>query len=142
MSTLVEKLFGSTLAHTESWLRSLMKELETEDEELAYRVLRATLHVLRDRLPPEEALHLAAQLPMLLRGLYFEGWKPSKTPVKRRREAFLEEVHARSLDADPLADPAPLVGGVLRMLASHVTSGEIEDVRLLLPRSFNSLWED
>jgi uncharacterized protein (DUF2267 family) len=33
------------------------------------------LHALRDRLPPEIAVHLSAQLPMLVRGIYYEGWK-------------------------------------------------------------------
>jgi uncharacterized protein (DUF2267 family) len=69
MTTIVERVFGPTLVRTEVWLADLLEELNTDDEELALRALRSTLHLLRDRLAAGEALDLGAQLPMLLRGL-------------------------------------------------------------------------
>src|SRR3979409_1993907 len=55
----------------------------------SYAALRGVLHALRDRLTVEEAAQFGAQLPMLVRGLYYEGWDPSKTPVKLRRDEFV-----------------------------------------------------
>jgi uncharacterized protein (DUF2267 family) len=138
MTTIVERLFGATLVRTEAWMADLLKELGTEDAELAMRALRSTLHLLRDRLPVGEALDLAAQLPMLLRGLYFEGWQPTRTPVKRSRDEFLAEVKRAAMSAD---DPVPLVRAVLRVLTRHVSRGEIDQVRKLLPRSFEMFWQ-
>jgi len=47
------------IAHT--WVNDVARELDTEDREFAYRVLRAWLHTLRDRLPVEASAHFAAQ---------------------------------------------------------------------------------
>jgi hypothetical protein len=41
-------------------------------------VLGGMLHVLRDRLTIQEAVQPGAQLPMLIRGLYWEGWDPAR----------------------------------------------------------------
>ncbi len=140
MSTAVEKVFRTTLQHTEEWLEELMRELGTSDPHLAQRALRATLHVLRDRLTPQEAIDLAAQLPMLVRGLYFEGWVPRITPIKRSRQQFLEKVRELVDQSDPDADAEPAVRAVFRVLAKHVSAGEMGDVKQVLPHSFGSLF--
>lgn len=139
---LVEHVFGSTLQSSERWLAQLMKSLGTDDAQLACRVLRATLHLLRDRLIPEEAVQLGAQLPTLLRGLYYEGWVPDRTPRKLGLEEFLDEVNRRAQDSNPDADPEPAVRAVLATLADHVSPGEMADVRGMLPRDFGTLFED
>jgi len=65
------------LAKSEIWINDMCERLDLEDEERACLALRAGLHALRDRLTVEEAAHLAAQLPIAVRGLFFEGWHPS-----------------------------------------------------------------
>jgi uncharacterized protein (DUF2267 family) len=70
------EVFDTTLQKTNEWLQEIMQEFGTENRQQAYAALRATLHTLRERLPTEETAHLGAQLPMLIRGIYYEGWHP------------------------------------------------------------------
>ncbi len=77
-------VFDRTLQETNLWLKELMARLGTDDRAQAYGILKATLHALRDRIGPESATHLAAQLPILLRGVYYEGWRIAGTPSRER----------------------------------------------------------
>ena len=115
------------------WLNEMAGELGTDDRQEAYRILRAYLHALRDRLPVNETAQLAAQLPELIRGIYYEGWNPSKTPVRYRGLAdFLDRVSAEAnLDGETEASYA--VSAAAKILQRHVSSGEIDDVRAILP---------
>ena len=79
-----------TLHTTNLWLEDLMKELGWKDRDQAYQALRVVLHALRDRLPEEAMAALAAQLPLLIRGIYYEGWDPSGKPLNEpQKEDFL-----------------------------------------------------
>lgn len=61
-----------TVEKTTRWLTELAEELgRPGDQQYAHRVLRGFLHTLRDRLMVDEAAHLGAQLPELLRGIYY-----------------------------------------------------------------------
>ena len=85
----------NTIDITNTWLKELMEELECEDAKQAYHALATVLHALNDRLTVVEAAGLAAQLPMLIRGLYYEGWARAGKPVKdRKREAFFGHISA------------------------------------------------
>jgi predicted ATPase/uncharacterized protein (DUF2267 family) len=103
MSTGLE-VFDTTLQHTNLWLKELMEHLGI-DRRHAYKVLGATLHAVRDRIGPENAVHLGAQLPMLIRGFYYEGWHLAGTPIKlRHKEDFLDYVSGdvfRGLGVEP-----------------------------------------
>src|SRR5262245_18543638 len=83
-------VFDRTLQKTNGWLHDLMQILDWTDRHKAYVALRATLHALRDRLTVEEVAQLGAQLPMLIRGFYYEGWNPTGKPLRvRHAEQFL-----------------------------------------------------
>src|SRR3970040_149212 len=100
--------FDKTVQESNLWLKDVMERLNTNDRHHAYSTLRAVLHALRDRIGPESAAHLGAQLPMLLRGLFYEGWDPTGKPSKERHEAaFLAHI-AREL---PRADEAEMEQG-------------------------------
>lgn len=121
------------------WVDDVADELGTADRHEAYRALRAVLHTLRDRLPFTETAQLSAQLPMLIRGILYEGWRPSHTPLHYRdpRE-FLDRVAEEAgLHGDTEASFA--VAAVARVLARHVSPGEIEDVAHALPEGIRRL---
>jgi uncharacterized protein (DUF2267 family) len=119
---------------TNRWLDQLARELgKPGDRTYAFRVLRAFLHTLRDRLPLEESAHLAAQLPELLRGVYYEGWRPSRTPLTYHDGAtFLDLVADEALLAGE-TEAGYAVEAAARVLRRHVTPGELDDVRAVLP---------
>ena len=119
---------------TNEWLRQLATELgKPEDRRYAFRVLRGFLHTLRNRLPIEEAVHLAAQLPELLRGVYYESWRPSEAPEKYHDAAtFLDHV-AREALLGGETEAAYAGEAAARVLARHVTAGEVAKVRAVLP---------
>jgi len=131
--------FDRTLQKTNEWIKEVMAELGWEDRRRALRALRTVLHALRDHLTPQEAAELGAQLPMLVRGFYYEGWKPLGKPLPApSRELFLARVHAE-LHTDFSAEPERVARAVLRVLGHHVTAGELADVRRLLPHAICDL---
>jgi uncharacterized protein (DUF2267 family) len=133
-------VFDTTLHKTHQWLNDLMQLLDWGDKNKAYLALRATLHALRDRLTIQEVAQLAAQLPMLVRGFYYEGWNPTGKPEKERsEEQFLAHI-ARYFQDDDAVDPEWVARAVFTLLAKHVSEGEIEDVRQVLPSSLRRLW--
>src|SRR6056297_1319732 len=84
-----------TAHETQKWLNDLAAREPFENAEQTYSMLRAVLHAVRDRLTAEEAAHFSAQLPMLVRGFYFEGWRPALAPNDFDTQAeFLDRVDA------------------------------------------------
>lgn len=142
MSTTGLRQFDRTIKTTSEWLNDVMAGLGTDDRNKAYLAFRATLHTLRDRLTPEEATHLGAQLPMLVRGFYYEGWNPARTPEKIRDAGeFLDHiVNYFPLDAD--IDPKEAVRITFRVLENHVSKGEIKDVKGMLPPEILEMWPE
>jgi uncharacterized protein (DUF2267 family) len=121
------------------WLKEIGEELGNDDRQYAYRALRAVLHALRDRLPVEEAAELAAQLPTLIRGIYYEDWSPARTPVAIHDVgSFLERVAAQgTMRGETEASLA--VEAVARVLRRHVSEGEIDHVLTVLPDKLKPL---
>lgn len=133
---------GHTVQVTHAWVNDLEKLLDWQNEQRTWRLLRGTLQALRDWLDVNEAAQLGAQLPLLLRGVYYEGWQPAKTPVKDRdKQVFLDRV-ARAFQPDHIDDPEEAVCCVFRLLNNHVSAGEVSDVRARLPKSLRELWPE
>jgi uncharacterized protein (DUF2267 family) len=109
-----------------------------ERRQQSYDALRAVLHALRDRLTVDEAADLGAQLPMLVRGLYYEGWDPSKAPVKMDKEEFLDRVR-QQFRYEVEGGVELLVTRVLDALRRYVTEGEWDEVRSSLPQDLRRL---
>jgi len=130
----------SSVHTTNTWLKELMDELGWDDRHRAYRALAAVLHALRDRLSVAEAADLGAQLPMLIRGLYYEGWTPKGKPIKeRKREDFLAHI-AAAFPGSPDTYPEAIAWAVFKVLERRVSAGEIHDILHVLPAGIRSLW--
>jgi uncharacterized protein (DUF2267 family) len=133
------EVFDDTVHKTNLWLKEIMEALGP-DRQRAYHALRAVLHSLRDRLTVDEAAHLSAQLPMLIRGIYFEGWHPAHKPTKARtREAFLAEVEERLQGIGPI-NPATATQAVLAVLERNIDPGEAAHIRQALPKPLQTLF--
>jgi uncharacterized protein (DUF2267 family) len=118
---------------TNQWLSELAAELGSEDREEAWRVLRAYLQLLRDQVTVDEAAQLAAQLPLVLRGAFYEGFDPGHQPAKLRdRDQFLARLAERAQLSDP-TEAAQVAEAATRVLRRHVTAGELDDVLAQLP---------
>ena len=126
-------IIGRSVEKTHIWLNELSDELGSDDRQAAYRVLRAYLHAVRDRLMVNEAAQLAAQLPELIRGIYYEDWVPAKTPLTYRTvDEFLERVADEAL-LDGETEASYACSAAARVLRRHVSSGEIDDVVAVFP---------
>jgi uncharacterized protein (DUF2267 family) len=130
-----------TVHKTNEWVDDVAREFGTGNQAEAWRVLRVYLQVLRDRLTIDEAAQLAAQLPHLLRGVFYEGFDPGHQPEKiRHRDAFLARLGDRAGLGDP-AEAARAAAAVTRVLRRHVTAGEIDDVLAQLPAEIRAVLE-
>lgn len=133
-------VFDRTLHETNLWLKEVMELLGTEDREDAYAAVKATLHALRDRIGPENAVHLGAQLPILLRGVFYEGWHPAKTPTHERHlDVFLEHLSDR-LPVRLAEDPEPVARAVFNVMWRQIDSGEVAKLIEILPVELRTLW--
>ncbi len=99
-----------------------------------------TLQAIRDVLGVDEAAQLAAQLPLFIRGVYFEGWDPSGTPVRLRdKPDFIARV-CEAFTGDQLDDPEAAVGIIFSFLNTRISAGEINDVRGSLRKGLRDIW--
>jgi uncharacterized protein (DUF2267 family) len=142
VSTTEVTLFEESTQKTRLWLDELAEELgRPGDQRYAMRVLRGFLHTLRDRLPVPETAHLAAQLPELLRGVFYEGWRPTTLP---QRYHDLDTFLVRVVDRGQLAgetEAAYAAEAAARVMRRHVGAGEMNKVRAVLPHDIVALLE-
>lgn len=139
MTTSVITALETSLQKTNIWIREIGEQIQCDDQR-AYHALRAVLHALRDRLSVVEASDLASQLPLVIRGVFYENWRPSKTPVRdRTKDQFLRHIFdAFPNDLD--IDPEEVVRSVFEVMTRHVSDGEIQDVKDNLPKTLQEYW--
>lgn len=125
---------------THEWVNELTGRLDWSSKRAALRLLRATLHHVRDHLLVDELAQFSAQFPVLIRGMLFEGWVPKRTPIKERRAAdFVAAIEAEIGEISEYRG-AEDVTCVFKLLNAHLTAGEIEDVRANLSVDLRGLW--
>lgn len=128
-----------SIERTNQWLGDVANNFETEDRRLAYRVTRSWLHTLRDRLPVTVAAHLAAQLPELLRGVFYEGWNPSKVPAKYDRDEYVARFAKNAqIHHTEVPKAGQLVTSAMR---KHLSGGVVNEAFGVLPGDIRELLE-
>ncbi len=123
---------------TNKWIKDVMEEIGWDNKEKAYTALRATLQVLRDRLPIDEVAALGAQLPLVLRGVFYEGWDPTGKPERIDKLGFIIRIHAY-FNNDPTIKPDVVANKVIAVLRKKISEGEMKDIKSTLPPDINSL---
>jgi uncharacterized protein (DUF2267 family) len=121
------------------WIKDMMRELGTDDPKQAHRALSAALQTLRDRLSVDEAAQLGAQLPLLIRGLFFEAWRPASTPVHARRPQDLLKLFGEKAGKAHGLDAERALAALFELLRRHLSSGELDSLAHVLPRSLADL---
>lgn len=140
MSALGLKLFDTAVQDANLWVNEVDDRLDRDDKQRSYRALRAVLHAVRDHLTVNEATDLGAQLPTMIRGIYYEGWNSAKNPVRMRRaEEFVAAVQA-AYGTERLPAPDRAIRAVFDVLDRHIAAGEMDDVREAFTREVRALF--
>ena len=134
------EVFDKTLETTHVWLKEIMADVGP-DRQVAWKVLSVVLRKLRDRLPLGLAAHLGAQLPILIRGIYYDQFEPSRLPMECDTPAEFEAEIAEWLSDTRPVDPELAIRSVFRVLSHHCSPGQIGKVREALPRGLRQVWD-
>jgi uncharacterized protein (DUF2267 family) len=137
MPTTKVSVFDHAVHTANTWVNGVAREFDTDDRHFVYRVLRAWLHTLRDRLTVETAAHFAAQLPELLRGIYYEGWNPSAVPEKFDADEYVSRF-AREAVISP-ADVRRAAAAVTAVVQHHLSRGQVDKALDQLPEEIRAL---
>lgn len=133
-------VFDTTVQQSNRWLARVQAMLPDTSRQDAYAALRAVLHTLRDRLPMDAVLGLSAQMPMLLRGVFLEGWQPAAGPADAAAPGTFQEAVARQLPRDFGRTPDAVVAAVFAVLADRLDPGETDRLIRLSPGSVRDFW--
>lgn len=134
-------VFDKTLQTTNIWLDQIMERLG-RDRQVAWKVLSIVLHKLRDRVPVEAAAHLGAQLPMLVRGVYYDQYQPAQQPTKcRTSEEFIAEVAEWLTDTQPI-NAENAITAVFEVISRNIDAGQVEKIKGVLPEPIRQMWTD
>ena len=133
-------VFERTTHEAHEWVNDLAGRTGWSNEREVLRLLRTVLVNIRDHLPVNEMAQFSAQLPLILRGTFYEGWQPKKTPVRERHAAdFIAAVEAQVgevLDYRGESD----IKAAFSVINARISRGEVEDVRACLPQELRDMW--
>ena len=134
------QVIDHTVHLTHEWINELTERLGWTHQKDALRLMRVVLHQVRDHLHPDELAQFSAQLPLLIRGMMFEGWMPKNTPVHQRSvDAFVAEVE-KLVDGVLDYRGAEDIQAVFKLLNARISRGETDDIRANLPAPIRDLW--
>ena len=133
-------VFERTTHEAHEWVNHLGGRTGWGNEREVLHLLRTVLAQIRDHLPLDEMAQFSAQLPIMLRGMFFEGWQPKKTPVRERHAA--DFVAAVDKEVGDVIDYRGVedIKAVFNVINARISRGEVEDVRACLPQELRDLW--
>jgi len=136
------EVIDHTVHLTHEWINELTERLSWSSQRDALRLFRVTTAAVRDHLGPDEVAQFAAQLPLLIRGMFYEGWVPSSTPMKDRRlQTFVDGIEEHVGSVLDYRGPED-ISTVFKLLNARISQGEIADVRASLPEAIRDLWPE
>jgi uncharacterized protein (DUF2267 family) len=124
-----------TVAKTYDWLHKVSDRADLDDLHHAYQALRAVLHALRDRVGPDVAAHVSAQLPLLVRGIFYEGWDPGSTPVRMSLAQFLDRVEREAL-LKGTSEAQDVTRAVMSVCWDELGQGTMDHLMSVLPNEY------
>ena len=140
MSATGLEVFDKTIHETNHFVKVVMRELATDDRHAAFGALRGSLHALRAHLQAPEMANFSSQLPMLLRGLFYEGWHPNgASGHERHLDDFLAHV-AEDLPPKLKGYPAEAARAAFTALSECLDGRELKKVVHLMPHELRELW--
>lgn len=136
------EVIDHTVQLTHEWINELRERLGWGSSRDALRLLRVTLVQIRNHLGHDEVAQLSAQMPLLIRGMFFEGWQPSNTPVRdRKADSFIDAIAAHLSDSQEWRGVSD-ISEVFKTLENRISEGEIRDIKAGLPKAICDLWPD
>ena len=141
MSATSLEVFDKTLQTTNIWLNEVSAEIGP-DRQLAWHVLGTVLRALRDRLPTDLAAHVGAELPLLIRGAYYDRYRPAEQPrVTRSLDEFLQRIADELQQVRPV-DAEAAARAVFSAMNRHFAPGQITKAREALPLELRKVWPE
>ncbi len=135
-------IFSKNTQKVHEWLKDINQNADWDDQNKSMAVLRATLHELRDNLLIDHIAHLSAQLPLIIRGMFFENWQPNDCPVKdRKAQIFLDAVEDQLYPYTDI-NIEKGVKAVLKTLSKHLSPGETAKIKNALSKEIQQLWDN
>lgn len=132
-------VFQNTIQKTDLFLKDIENKFGFKQRNQSYHALRIALHLIRDRLPIDSAVSFGAQLPMLVRGFYYEGWRPEQVPIKMGQAEFIDKV-VEEIDVPDLS-AEQIFKGIVSIIYKHVDSKEVDKIKGLMPKDVARLFE-
>ncbi|HET9077254.1 MAG TPA: DUF2267 domain-containing protein [Acidimicrobiales bacterium] len=131
------EVINKTVAKTYDWVGAVVERADLDDLHDGFQVLRAVLHALRDRVEPDVAAHLAAQLPLLLRGVFYEGWDPGRSLQRSSVTEFLARVE-REAGLKGTSEAEDATRAVITVIGEEAGYGTVDHLAAVLPKEFGT----
>lgn len=134
-------VIDTSLQQAHEWLSAVNGELDTWDEKSGLAALRAALHVVRDSLTMAQVIELGECLPVLIRGLYYEGWSPKRQAEHAAEPGdVMKSARHDIYGHNELAPAEKALRACFNVLDRLLPQDEVRSVLNALPASVQQLW--